>query len=34
MLYYDWQAAGIKRWDDLKNYYLGTRITATATTDS
>jgi 2-polyprenyl-3-methyl-5-hydroxy-6-metoxy-1,4-benzoquinol methylase len=34
VLYYDWQAAGIKRWDDLKNYYLGTRITATATTDS
>ena len=31
--YFDWQAAGIKRWDDLKNYYLGTRITVTAQAD-
>jgi 2-polyprenyl-3-methyl-5-hydroxy-6-metoxy-1,4-benzoquinol methylase len=31
--YFDWQAAKIKRWDDLKNYYLGTRITVTATAD-
>lgn len=31
--YYDWKAAGIKRWDDLKNYYLGTRVTVTAQAD-
>lgn len=29
--YYDWHNSGITRWDDLKDYYLGTRITATAT---
>ncbi len=25
--YYDWRTAGIQRWDDLKNYYLGKRVT-------
>jgi 2-polyprenyl-3-methyl-5-hydroxy-6-metoxy-1,4-benzoquinol methylase len=29
--HYNWQNAGIKRWDDLKAYYLGTRVTVTAT---
>jgi len=29
--YYDWQNAGVKRWDDLKAYYMGTRVTVTAT---
>jgi|SRR5882724_723539 2-polyprenyl-3-methyl-5-hydroxy-6-metoxy-1,4-benzoquinol methylase len=28
--YYDWRKAGIQRWDDLKDYYLGARISATA----
>ena len=28
--YYDWQNAGIRRWDDLEDYYLGTRISAIA----
>ena len=28
--YYDWRNAGIQRWDDLKDYYIGTRISATA----
>ena len=28
--YYDWRNAGIQRWNDLKDYYLGTRISATA----
>lgn len=29
--YYDWQHVGIQRWDDLKDYYLGKRISVTAT---
>lgn len=29
--YYDWHDSGITRWDDLKDYYLGTRVSATAT---
>ncbi len=29
--YYDWRNAGIRNWDDLKDYYIGTRISATAT---
>jgi ubiquinone/menaquinone biosynthesis C-methylase UbiE len=28
--YYNWRNAGIKRWDDLKDYYLESRITLTA----
>jgi len=28
--YYSWQNAGIKRWDDLKDYYLGIRVSVTA----
>jgi 2-polyprenyl-3-methyl-5-hydroxy-6-metoxy-1,4-benzoquinol methylase len=32
--YYDWRAAGIRRWDDLKNYYLGKRVTVTAIADA
>jgi precorrin-6B methylase 2 len=28
--YYDWQNAGIERWDDLKDYYLGRRVSVTA----
>jgi ubiquinone/menaquinone biosynthesis C-methylase UbiE len=28
--YYDWRNAGIKRWDDLKAYYLGARISLRA----
>jgi ubiquinone/menaquinone biosynthesis C-methylase UbiE len=28
--YYDWRNAGIRRWDDLKDYYLGTRVSVTA----
>jgi len=28
--YFDWLNAGIKRWDNLKAYYLGTRISLTA----
>lgn len=30
LYYYDWQKAGIKRWDDLKAYYMGSRVTLTA----
>ena len=29
--YYNWRDVGIKRWDDLKAYYLGARVTVTAT---
>jgi 2-polyprenyl-3-methyl-5-hydroxy-6-metoxy-1,4-benzoquinol methylase len=29
--YYNWRNVGIKRWDDLKDYYLGKRISVTAT---
>jgi hypothetical protein len=29
--YYDWRNAGIERWDDLEDYYLGRRISLTAT---
>lgn len=29
--YFDWRNAGIKRWDDLKDYYLGRRVSVTAT---
>jgi hypothetical protein len=29
--YYDWQHADIKRWNGLKDYYLGERISVTAT---
>jgi len=28
--YYNWRNAGIERWDDLKAYYLGMRVTVTA----
>jgi len=28
--YYDWQNAGIKRWDELKEYYVGGRISLRA----
>lgn len=28
--YYNWRSVGIKRWDDLKDYYLGTRVSVTA----
>lgn len=28
---YNWRDVGIKRWDDLKAYYLGARVTVTAT---
>lgn len=28
--YYNWQNAGIQRWDDLKDYYLGRRISLKA----
>lgn len=31
--YYDWAQAGIKRWADLKDYYLGTRVSLTAAAD-
>jgi predicted RNA methylase len=29
--YYNWRNVGIKRWDDLKDYYLGRRESVTAT---
>ena len=29
--YYDWLNADVKRWDDLKAYYLGERVSLTAT---
>ncbi len=29
--YYNWRNAGIRRWDDLKDYYLRKRISVTAT---
>jgi predicted RNA methylase len=28
--YYNWRNVGIKRWDDLKDYYMGARVTVTA----
>jgi hypothetical protein len=28
--YYDWRRAGIERWDDLKGYYLGERMSVAA----
>jgi 2-polyprenyl-3-methyl-5-hydroxy-6-metoxy-1,4-benzoquinol methylase len=28
--YYDWFKAGIRRWDDLPDYYLGARVSLTA----
>lgn len=28
--YYDWRNVGIKRWDDLIDYYLGARVTGAA----
>jgi len=29
--YWDWQNAGIQRWNDLEDYYVGKRVTLTAT---
>jgi hypothetical protein len=29
--YYNWRNAGIKRWTDLEDYYLGRRVSVTAT---
>jgi len=28
--YYDWLHAGIKRWDDVADYYIGTRVSLTS----
>jgi hypothetical protein len=28
--YYDWRNCGIERWDDLKAYYMGSRVSGTA----
>jgi hypothetical protein len=28
--YYDWLRAGIQRWDDVADYYIGTRVSLTA----
>jgi 2-polyprenyl-3-methyl-5-hydroxy-6-metoxy-1,4-benzoquinol methylase len=28
--YYDWLRAGIERWDDVADYYIGTRVSLTA----
>jgi len=29
--YYNWRSSGVQRWDDMKAYYMGNRITVTAT---
>jgi hypothetical protein len=31
--YFNWRNAGIKRWDDLKDYYLGKRVSGAAIWD-
>jgi hypothetical protein len=28
--YYDWLNAGIQRWDDVADYYIGTRVSLTS----